>query len=730
MQTPSLSATFLVSPTSNSYFIAERSGDILLHPADATQRILIGNQSNAPAMLVLSSNDAVISGNLTSTNISTNTVKSTGIMLMMGDQSIDSSYPAYQMLGLNAALMGCNISMSTSNLAHNIGTLLTSNMYGEPTSNAVVGVAFCNDAYFRSNVSVLGNLACSGSITTANGTSVDPATSNQAFKLYTATGGSNVFSSAASFQSNVTISGHLLPSSSHVQNIGSSNNRFGAAWVDELHIATNTLYLGDTPVLGTTDNTVMVRADVDQSINVTTKGLGYTMLSSERGVNVTTGGLNAVVDISSTGNGGEIKFGATSQITFTAPEARFNGAMTTSNMTVTGDLTVTGTRFITNAQTVEVKDNVIVINSGELGYGVSSQDSLAGIRVSRGQYPSYDFVFDETDDMFKVGLSGQLETLASRPWVTSKSSNAVMMGTVTLSNSLFGATVLSSSNDGALVCGGNVFCSNAIYVGGASNALYRSGVDNMTRLKVGGIDVGTFNSNSISLLTSAIGGFLGIGTVTPACALDVYNVQGLNTFIRVGGNGQAGAKAGLNMSPRVAREGGPSTQVAALDDGQNSAHILFSTAAPGLASTTLSERMRLTSSGLLGVGTNAPAYPVHVTSHVNNVSLYALYDITAFSDARVKTDLQRIEGALDKVTQLTGYTYRRTDEGSSDIRQCGVIAQQVQRVLPEAVHVHPDTGMLSVAYGNMVSLVIEAIKEIKQDLDRLKASFEGRAPPS
>jgi uncharacterized protein YlxW (UPF0749 family) len=123
----------------------------------------------------------------------------------------------------------------------------------------------------------------------------------------------------------------------------------------------------------------------------------------------------------------------------------------------------------------------------------------------------------------------------------------------------------------------------------------------------------------------------------------------------------------------------------------------------------------------LGVGTSTPEYPIHVTTHVNNASIYAAFDVAAFSDARVKTDLRRIEGALGKVAQLAGYTYLRTDDGSCDIRQCGVIAQEVVKVLPEAVHVHPESGMMSVAYGNMASLLIEAIKELRAENQTLSA---------
>lgn len=92
-------------------------------------------------------------------------------------------------------------------------------------------------------------------------------------------------------------------------------------------------------------------------------------------------------------------------------------------------------------------------------------------------------------------------------------------------------------------------------------------------------------------------------------------------------------------------------------------------------------------------------------------------DITAFSDARLKTNLERIDNALFKVCTLTGYTYTRTDTGAE---QTGLLAQDVQKVLPEAVHT-TDTGTLSIAYGNLVGLLVEAVKELKNEVDRLNA---------
>jgi uncharacterized Zn finger protein len=96
-------------------------------------------------------------------------------------------------------------------------------------------------------------------------------------------------------------------------------------------------------------------------------------------------------------------------------------------------------------------------------------------------------------------------------------------------------------------------------------------------------------------------------------------------------------------------------------------------------------------------------------------SINADGDITAFSDKRLKEDIKPIENALQKVSELNGYTYKKIGQ---DKRLTGLIAQEVQQVLPEAVHENED-GMLSVAYGNTVSLLVEAIKELQAQVNDL-----------
>jgi hypothetical protein len=85
------------------------------------------------------------------------------------------------------------------------------------------------------------------------------------------------------------------------------------------------------------------------------------------------------------------------------------------------------------------------------------------------------------------------------------------------------------------------------------------------------------------------------------------------------------------------------------------------------------------------------------------------------SDARLKADIAPIRDALPKVQALTGVTFTLA---GSDARQMGLIAQQVQTVAPEAV-VEAE-GVLRLAYGNLVGLLVEAIKDLAAEVDQLK----------
>lgn len=115
--------------------------------------------------------------------------------------------------------------------------------------------------------------------------------------------------------------------------------------------------------------------------------------------------------------------------------------------------------------------------------------------------------------------------------------------------------------------------------------------------------------------------------------------------------------------------------------------------------------------GNVGIGVSLPLYPLHVSGDI-----YTTGDVTVFSDRRLKTDIETISNSLNLVSKLRGVSYRRIDNNKTSI---GLIAQETLEVLPEAVDTKGE--YLGINYGNIVGLLVEAIKEIKKEQDELKS---------
>ena len=118
-----------------------------------------------------------------------------------------------------------------------------------------------------------------------------------------------------------------------------------------------------------------------------------------------------------------------------------------------------------------------------------------------------------------------------------------------------------------------------------------------------------------------------------------------------------------------------------------------------------------------GVGIGGALFTTGAITSANN--------ITAYSDFRIKDNISVIDDALNKVNQLKGVTYNRTDISDKDKRYVGLIAQDVQSVMPEAVNVNNDElNTLSVDYQGLVGLLVESIKELKLEIDALKGGVK------
>lgn len=92
-------------------------------------------------------------------------------------------------------------------------------------------------------------------------------------------------------------------------------------------------------------------------------------------------------------------------------------------------------------------------------------------------------------------------------------------------------------------------------------------------------------------------------------------------------------------------------------------------------------------------------------------NIWCRNNITAYSDIRVKENIEVIPNAMEKINAIRGVTFTRNDVPDTSKRHAGVIAQEVEKVLPEVITTNYSNGHLSVAYGNMVGLTIEGLKE-------------------
>ena len=122
------------------------------------------------------------------------------------------------------------------------------------------------------------------------------------------------------------------------------------------------------------------------------------------------------------------------------------------------------------------------------------------------------------------------------------------------------------------------------------------------------------------------------------------------------------------------------------------------------------------SAGLTWDGTTLTANAISATTNITaGGSITAAGNVTAYSDRSLKRDIQTIEHAVDLVKSLRGVTFEMINTGQQGI---GVIAQEVQDVVPQVVQ--DNNGILSVAYGNLVGVLIEAVKELAARLETLE----------
>lgn len=277
---------------------------------------------------------------------------------------------------------------------------------------------------------------------------------------------------------------------------------------------------------------------------------------------------------------------------------------------------------------------------------------------------------------------------------------------------------------------------------------------------------GTNSDGYSNIILNRYGGKVGVGIAVPT----VNDSSGTAVHIHSASGRAAGTRFTTSSTGTTGADGffvGKWTDGAQYGDGP----ILWNyEPTPITFATSATERLTITSAGRVGIGTIAPATNLEVSSNnpggytvISNTNvgagglewrwyssstgaplgtnsmcfgtgacLFSLYltgnatltgTLTQSSDQRLKRDISSLSNALDAVTKLEGVTYYWKDAAKDPAKQLGLIAQEVEKVFPEAVKTN-EQGYKSVAYQNLIAPVIEAIKELLQRLLGVEATIK------
>lgn len=145
----------------------------------------------------------------------------------------------------------------------------------------------------------------------------------------------------------------------------------------------------------------------------------------------------------------------------------------------------------------------------------------------------------------------------------------------------------------------------------------------------------------------------------------------------------------------------------------NAARIAVNTDNTSNASITFSLKSNVTS----GIATTATTILTLTESTATVNGTLSATNVNSSSDVSLKDNITTIPNALDKVLEMRGVEYDRNDLDGQ--HQIGVIAQEIEKVIPEVVSQDETSGLKSVSYGNITAVLIESVKELSSKVDEL-----------
>jgi hypothetical protein len=445
-----------------------------------------------------------------------------------------------------------------------------------------------------------------------------------------------------------------------------------------------------------------------------------TIVSRDSGGNFSANTVTAAVigDLSggSNINASNIASGTIANARTTAATA--NGASTIVLRGASGEFAagaITGASFSGNGSAITAI-NASAITTGTLDNARTTASSANGastivVRDANGSFAGN--VITGTTGTF-TNISGNGSSLTAIN-ASNISSGTIANARTTASDANGASTIVSRDANGSFTANVGTF-TTVSGAGGAISAINASNISSGT-IANARTTAATANGASTIVLRGASGEF-SAGAITGAS----FTGDGAAISNTNASNLSAGTIA--NARTTAASANGASTIVARDANGSFTANVGTFTTVAGTLST--AAQTNITSVGSLG-NTQISSLGVGTAASGTGGEIRATNNITAFfSDERLKTKTGDIENALDKVCQIETMLYHANEVAvalgyDAAIQEVGVTAQSVQKVQPEIVVPAPiDDKYLTVRYEKLVPLLIEAIKELKAEVDALK----------
>lgn len=216
------------------------------------------------------------------------------------------------------------------------------------------------------------------------------------------------------------------------------------------------------------------------------------------------------------------------------------------------------------------------------------------------------------------------------------------------------------------------------------------------------------SATAVDAMTILGSGNVGIGTTAPGVKAHLYNASG-RTDLRVESVGGDGNYATLQM------KGGGSNAWWTIFTNSSAIGGAVDNLAFYKEGGTAGTKMVIQDNGNVGIGTTSPSTKLEVVGTVTCTTL------TETSTIRIKENIEEIINPLDIVKKLRGIQYNKIGNNNKEI---GVIAEEVDEVLPQIVTRDTDGNPTSVSYGRLTALLIEVVKKQDEQIENLTKRIE------